>query len=70
MSIFEGYVTKDDLVAQLPKPKSKRTLDRWERQGIGPPRIKVGRLVLYNVQSVRDWLASQEQRPRRTRGAW
>jgi predicted DNA-binding transcriptional regulator AlpA len=67
MSVLEGYISKPELAAQL--QKSTRTLDRLERQRIGPPRTKVGRLILYRVDSVRDWLASQEQGRRRTRGA-
>ena len=66
MSVLEGYITKPDLAAQL--QKSTRTLDRLERQRLGPPRTKIGRLILYRVDSVRDWLASQEQNHKRTRG--
>jgi phage terminase Nu1 subunit (DNA packaging protein) len=63
MSVLDGYVDKPELAAQL--QKSTRTLDRWDRLGIGPAKTKVGRLTLYRVDSVKDWLASQEQGPRR-----
>ena len=42
---------------------SQRTLDRWEARRIGPPKIKIGRLVLYDLASVPEWLASLESRP-------
>lgn len=66
MSVLEGYISKPELAAQL--QKSTRTLDRLERQRIGPPRTKIGRLILYRVESVRDWLATKEQSHKRTRG--
>jgi predicted DNA-binding transcriptional regulator AlpA len=67
MSVLEGYVSKPELAAQL--QKSTRTLDRLERQRIGPPRTVIGRLILYKVDSVKEWLNGQEQRRNRTRGA-
>ena len=61
--ILEGYLRTEELAAQL--GLSRRTLGRWQanRKG-GPPRIRVGRTVLYSVESVRQWLASQEQQTR------
>lgn len=38
-----------------------RTLARWHSEGIGPPRIKVRRQILYRKASLIDWLESQEQ---------
>lgn len=40
---------------------SRRTLCRWHRMRRGPPRIKIGRSVLYRRASVHDWLRSVEQ---------
>jgi hypothetical protein len=40
---------------------SLRTIDRWEALHKGPPRLCVGRTVLYNVESVREWLMLREK---------
>lgn len=66
--LLQGYLEKSEFAQQFHKI-STRTLDRWERQGIGPPRIKVGKKIFYRIDGVRDWLASHEQGHRRTRGA-
>ena len=43
--------------------RNERTLDRWNALGMGPPRTRVGRAVLYRRASARKWLAAQEQPP-------
>ncbi|MEM7173197.1 MAG: helix-turn-helix domain-containing protein [Pseudomonadota bacterium] len=40
-----------------------RTLQRWHALGVGPPRCKVGRRVLYRRNAVLDWLKASEQAP-------
>jgi predicted DNA-binding transcriptional regulator AlpA len=40
-----------------------RTLYRWISLGIGPPRIKIGRLVLFNLDRLPAWLAQHEVEP-------
>lgn len=60
--ILEGYLRREELAAQL--CLSPRTISRWAALQIGPPRIRVGRTVLYSIESAREWLASQEQRKR------
>jgi phage terminase Nu1 subunit (DNA packaging protein) len=42
---------------------SVRTLSRWDMAGIGPPKIKVGKLILFDVDKLTEWLASRETRP-------
>ena len=37
-----------------------RTLARWTAARIGPPKIAVGKTVLYDVAKLPDWLASRE----------
>jgi hypothetical protein len=67
-AVLDGYVTRENLAAQL--GKSMRTIDRWEQHRAGPPRVLVGKTIFYRVESVRDWLLSCEQRrgePRRRR---
>ena len=39
---------------------SVRTLSRWNAAGTGPPRIKVGRKVLFDLLKLPDWLTSRE----------
>ena len=54
---------------------SVRTLSRWDTTGIGPPKIKVGKLILFDLGKLTEWLASRESRPtasagRKTRGGY
>jgi len=59
--ILAEYLTVDQLAVEL--NRNKRTLDRWEKLRIGPPRTHLGRTVLYHRNSVREWLAKQEHGP-------
>ena len=63
--ILDGFITREQLAAEL--GKSPRTIDRWEVRRIGPPRVIVGRTVLYRVESVRSWLQSCEKHKGRRR---
>jgi hypothetical protein len=58
--ILSEFLTKEELAAEL--RRNPRTLDRWDVLGVGPPRTRVGRQVLYRRASVERWLAAQEQR--------
>jgi DNA-binding transcriptional regulator YiaG len=60
------YVTADRLAAIL--GVTVRTLGRWDAARIGPPKIKVGKLVLFDIAKVPDWLASREIGPIRAAG--
>lgn len=51
-------ITSDELAGQL--GVSERTLSRWFRLRKGPPRVKVGRRVLYRQTAIGDWLSRQE----------
>ncbi len=42
---------------------SPRTLQRWHQTRRGPVRCKVGHLIRYRVEAVRDWLTSNETTP-------
>jgi predicted DNA-binding transcriptional regulator AlpA len=42
---------------------SIRTLSRWNAAGTGPPKIKVGKLILFDLGKLPEWLASRETRP-------
>src|ERR1022692_1849033 len=57
--VLEGFLSREELAQQL--GLSLRTIDRWEAQRKGPPRVCVGRTILYNIDSVREWLINREQ---------
>lgn len=59
--ILDGFLRREDLAQQL--GLSPRTIDRWEALRKGPPRVCIGRTILYNVESVREWLRSNERQP-------
>ena len=63
--ILDGFITREQLAVEL--GKSTRTIDRWEVRRIGPPRVIVGRTILYRVESVRSWLQSCERHKGRRR---
>ena len=58
-SPLDEYLARDELARQL--GKSVRTLDRWHVQRVGPPRTRVGRLILYRKEAVARWLRDNEQ---------
>jgi DNA-binding transcriptional regulator YiaG len=60
------YVTTERLAAVL--RVSTRTLGRWDAARVGPPRIKINKLVLYDLEKLPDWLASREIGPVRPAG--
>lgn len=43
--------------------KTTRTLERWHARRKGPPRIKIGNLVLYPVAELPAWLALHQTAP-------
>lgn len=59
--VLEGFLRREELAQQL--GLSPRTIDRWESLRQGPPRVSVGRTILYSIQSVREWLLSKEKQP-------
>jgi predicted DNA-binding transcriptional regulator AlpA len=58
--VLAGFLRREELAAQL--GISPRTIDRWQVSRLGPPRVHVGRTILYSVESVREWLHSREQK--------
>ena len=58
--IGDEYVTPECLAKDL--GRSVRTLDRWDLLRIGPPRTRVGRMILYRREAVLEWLRSRETR--------
>ncbi len=57
--LLEGYDTEAECARGI--NKSPRTLQRWHRLGIGPPRTLIGKTIAYRRDGVRDWLRSQEE---------
>jgi predicted DNA-binding transcriptional regulator AlpA len=39
--------------------RSQRTLQRWRKEGIGPPSTKIGRTVYYEISKLLEWLETQ-----------
>ena len=55
------YATRSGLAKLL--GVTPRTLARWDETRIGPPRIKVGKLVLYDLDKLPGWLERHESQP-------
>lgn len=58
-SILDGYISERQLAEQI--GRTVRTVRRWAALREGPPRTRVGKQVLYRLESVREWLASLEK---------
>jgi hypothetical protein len=43
------------------------TVARWNAAGIGPPKIKIGKLILHDLARLPEWLATREIEPVRAR---
>jgi predicted DNA-binding transcriptional regulator AlpA len=65
-SILAGYIAPTELCRQL--GKTRRTIDRWHSRGLGPPRIRIERMVLYRIADVRAWLEAHLERREFRRG--
>jgi hypothetical protein len=57
------YVRQQQLAAIL--GVSARTLARWNALGIGPPKITIGKTVLFDLEKLPAWLATRETGPTR-----
>ena len=57
--VLSDYLTRDELARQL--GKTSRTLERWERQRVGPAITRIGNRVLYHIDDVKAWLRAQRQ---------
>ena len=54
--ILDGFITEKQLAKLL--GRGERTVARWRKQQIGPPFVKNGREIFYNVDASRAWLAA------------
>jgi predicted DNA-binding transcriptional regulator AlpA len=57
------YVTANRLAQML--GVTVRTLARWNAQRIGPPKISIGKIVLFDLAKLPEWLATREIQPTR-----
>ena len=59
-AVLDGYIDRPTLAKQI--NKSIRTLERWERERIGPPITRIGQTVFYRLEALSAWLRSREQK--------
>lgn len=58
--VLADYLTRSELAREL--NRSERTLDRWHQLRIGPPRSRIGSMVIYRRAALGEWLRAQEKR--------
>ena len=58
--LLADYLTPAQLAAEL--GKSVRTIARWDRLRIGPPKTVIGKKPYYRRESARQWVMRQEHR--------
>jgi hypothetical protein len=70
-AILGEYIASTELADEL--GICERTLARWHRARIGPPRVAIGRRILYRRAAVAEWLRKRErgfdEKPPRRRAA-
>jgi AraC-like DNA-binding protein len=59
----DEFLTPEALAREL--HISPRTLARWHVERVAPPRIAIGRTVIYRRDAVRNWLLEREEQPAR-----
>ena len=57
--LLDDYLSPDQLAEEL--GKSVRTIARWDRLRIGPPKTLVGKRPFYRRDAVRQWLLRKER---------
>jgi hypothetical protein len=62
---LDDYFTEKQLALTL--GRDVRSIRRWHALRTGPPRIRVGKVILYRKSSVALWLEQHESRPPRER---
>lgn len=56
-----NHLTETALAARL--SVSRRTLQKWRASGEGPPFMRLGGAIRYNVEDVELWEVEKKQRP-------
>jgi aromatic ring-cleaving dioxygenase len=70
MTALDKYRTEKELAERIREKtgqRSPRMLRKWRARRIGPPWVKVGKLILYPDDDFEEWLRSLVQRPVRSR---
>lgn len=49
---------------------SPRTLEKYRLSGDGPPFVKIGRKVLYEIEAVKRWAKERRRRSTSDPGQW
>lgn len=62
-NLLEGYINHQEAAQRL--GVSSRTLTRWNAQRKGPPHTKIGRVTLYRVTGLVEWLLQNERNSRK-----
>jgi predicted DNA-binding transcriptional regulator AlpA len=57
--VLDDYLTDEQLAKAL--GRSPRTIARWRSLNEAPPATRIGRQILYKLDSVKAWLASREE---------
>ena len=57
--LLDDYFTPAELGVEL--KQSERTIARWDRLRIGPPKTMIGKKPYYRREAVRKWLLRQER---------
>ncbi len=57
--LLDDYFSRGELAEEL--DKSDRTIARWDRLRIGPPKTLVGKRSYYRRDAVRQWLLRKER---------
>ncbi|QIE42326.1 helix-turn-helix domain-containing protein [Rhodobacteraceae bacterium SC52] len=63
---LQDLITESNYAAQ--RGVSVRTVQRERAQRIGPPFIKLGRVIYYRPAAIEAWLLAQEQAQPRAKG--
>ncbi len=56
--LLVDYLTPDELAEEF--KKSPRTIARWDRLRIGPPKTVIGKKPYYRREAVREWMLGNE----------
>ena len=57
----EGYYTEEEMAIRLNKSVSTLKVFRSSKKSAIPPYVKIGRTILYKIESFQRWLDSKEQ---------
>jgi hypothetical protein len=58
-AVLAPYLSPEELADQL--QVCLRTLHRWDAARVGPPRVLIGRRVMYRRAAVEAWLIARER---------